>query len=134
MIQQGIFPFKLEHTDELITPRSGLRNAVSFPLPHYEERLVKNLVFQKLRRSGDGVFFWKKRGEVDFVARENGKLQGINVSYGRELGSGEVNSLLEFQSFLGRRDADLTIVTKDTEKSDKGIHYSPLWKWLLTSA
>ena len=24
MIQQGILPFKLEHTDELITPRSGL--------------------------------------------------------------------------------------------------------------
>lgn len=24
MIQQGILPFKIEHTDELITPRSGL--------------------------------------------------------------------------------------------------------------
>lgn len=24
MIQQGILPFKLEHTDELITPRNGL--------------------------------------------------------------------------------------------------------------
>ena len=110
---------------------NGIRNAVSFPLPHYEERLVKNLVFQKLKRSGNGVFYWKKRGEVDFIARENGKLQGINVSYGRELESGEANSLLEFQSSMGRRDIDMTVITKDTEKTEKGIRFSPLWKWLL---
>ena len=29
---------------------NGIRNAVSFPLPHHEEMLVKNLVFQKLTR------------------------------------------------------------------------------------
>jgi len=112
---------------------NGIRNAVSFPLPHYEERLVKNLVFQKLKRSGNEVFYWKKRGEVDFVTRENGKFLGINVSYGRELGSREANSLLEFQSSMGRHDTDMTVITKDTEKIEKGIRFSPLWKWLLVS-
>lgn len=112
---------------------NGIRNAVSFPLPHHEEKLVKNLIFQKLKKSGNEVFYWKDRGEVNFVARENGKLQGINVSYGRELGDGEANSLLEFQYSMGKRDANLTVITKDTEKIEKGISFSPLWKWLLTS-
>jgi predicted AAA+ superfamily ATPase len=110
---------------------NGIRNAVSFQLPQYEEKLAKNLVFQKLRMSGKRVFYWKKRGEVDFIARENGKLQAINVSYGRDLGSSEANSLLEFQSYLGRRDADLTVITKDADKMARGIRFSPLWKWLL---
>jgi len=86
-----------------------------------------------LKRSGNKVFYWKDRGEVDFVARANGKLQGINVSYGRELEDREVNSLLEFQYSMGKRDASLTVITKDTEKTEKGISFSPLWKWLLTS-
>jgi hypothetical protein len=112
---------------------NGIRNAVSFPLPQQEEKLAKNLVFQKLVRSGNEVFYWKSRREVDFVARQNGKLQGINVSYGRELGDGESSSLLEFQYSVGKRNADMTIITKDTEKIDRGISFSPLWKWLLTS-
>ena len=88
-------------------------------------------VSQKLKRSGNGVFYWKERGEVDFIARENGKLRAINVSYGRELGSAEANSLLGFQSYLGRRDVDLTVITKDADRMEKGIRFSPLWKWLL---
>ena len=113
---------------------NGIRNAVSFPLPNDEEKLVKNLVFQKLKRLGNEVFYWKNnRGEVDFVAQENGKLQGLNISYGREMGDGESNSLLEFQYSLGMRNADLFVITKDTEKLQRGISYVPLWKWLLNS-
>jgi hypothetical protein len=113
---------------------NGIRNAVSFPLPKDEEKLVKNLVFQKLKRSANEVFYWKNnRGNVDFAAQENGKLQGINISYGRELGDGESNSLLEFQYSLGMRNADLVVITKDTEKVQRGISYIPLWKWLLNS-
>jgi predicted AAA+ superfamily ATPase len=112
---------------------NGIRNAVSFPLPHQEEKLAKNLVFQKLVRSGNEVFYWKRRREVDFVAWQNGKLRGINVSYGRELGDAETGSLLEFQDSVGKSNADMTIITKDTEKIDRDISFCPLWKWLLTS-
>jgi predicted AAA+ superfamily ATPase len=110
---------------------NGIRNAVSFPLPQQEEKLAKNLVFQKLMRSGNEVFYWKCGREVDFVARQNGKLKGVNVFYGRELGDGASSSLLEFQYSVGKRDADLIIITKDTEKVERGISFSPLWKWLL---
>lgn len=115
------------------TQDNGIRNAVSFPLPEHEERLVKNLVFQQLKRSGNEVFYWKNRGEVDFVGRDNGKLQAIKISYGRELGNGDTNSLLEFVQTTGKHGAELAIVTKDTEKSERGINFTPLWKWLLAT-
>jgi predicted AAA+ superfamily ATPase len=110
---------------------NGIRNAVSFPLQRQDEGLAKNLVFQKLVRSGNEVFYWKCRREVDFVARQNGKLRAINVSYGRELSDRETSPLLEFKYSTGEHDAEMTIITKDTEKTDRGISFSPLWKWLL---
>ena len=110
---------------------NGIRNAVSFPLPHHEEKLVKNLVFQKLARFGNEVFYWKNRGEVDFVTRKNDRLSGICVSYGRELGNRETFSLLEFQNSMKKYEVDMTVITKDTEKKENGVRFSPLWKWLL---
>ena len=116
----------------MYTLDNGIRNAVSFPLSHHEEMLAKNLVFQKLKRSGHEVFYWKERGEVDFVARENNKLSGISVSYGRELGDKEARSLLGLKDSMGKYELDLTVITKDTEKTENGVQFTPLWKWLLT--
>lgn len=113
---------------------NGINNAVSFPVPHLGQKLAKNLVFQNLKRAGHEVFYWKSRKEVDFVARQNGKLQAINVSYGKELGGEEADSLMEFQYSIGKRDAKMTIITKDTEKEVADVAYIPLWKWLLTLA
>ncbi len=112
---------------------NGISSAVSFPVPHLEEKLVKNLVFQNLKRAGYEVFYWKDKREVDFVARENGKLLALNISYGKELGGAEARSLLEFQCAVGKHDARMAIITKDTEKTENGISYVPLWKWLLNS-
>ncbi len=111
---------------------NGLRNAISFHLAEDEERLAKNLVFQKLKRAGDEVFFWKDRGEVDFVTCGDGRLRGINVSYGREMDASVSKPLLEFRGAAGRRDTDLAVITKDTEKTEAGISFVPLWKWLLS--
>ena len=88
-------------------------------------------MFQKLTRSGKEIFYWKNRGEVDFVARENNKLSGICVSFGRELGNKEADSLLGFQDSMGKCDVDMTVITKDTEKTENGVSFIPLWKWLL---
>ena len=110
---------------------NGLRNAVSFQLAEDEERLAKNLVFQKLKRAGDEVFYWKDRGEVDFVTCGDRRLRGINVSYGRELDASASKPLLEFRRAAGRRETELAVVTKDTEKVEAGVRFIPLWKWLL---
>ena len=65
------------------------------------------------------------------MARENNKLAGICVSYGRELGNKEASSLLGFQNSIENYKVDMTVITKDTEKTENGVRFSPLWKWLL---
>jgi len=110
---------------------NGLRNAVSFRLAEDEERLAKNLVFQKLKRTGKEVFYRKDRGEVDFVTRDGAKLVGINVSYGRELTHARIRSLVDLRRSAGRRETDLLMITKDIEKTGDGVNFVPLWKWLL---
>jgi predicted AAA+ superfamily ATPase len=110
---------------------NGLRNAVSFQLAEDEERLAKNVVFQKLKRTGEQVYYWKDKGEVDFVTRGDGKFCGITVSYGRKLDPSATKPLLELKRAAGKRDTDLTVITKDTEKAEAGVKYIPLWKWLL---
>ena len=110
---------------------NGLRNAVSFQLAEDEERLAKNVVFQKLKRAGEQIYYLKDRGEVDFITRRDSKLCGINVSYGRKLDSSAMKRLLELKRAAGKRDTDLTVITKDTDKVEDGMKYIPLWKWLL---
>lgn len=110
---------------------NGLRNAVSFRLTQDDERLAQNVVFQELKRGGKQIYYWKDRGHVDFVAMEDKKLMGINVSYGREVDPSKVNALLALSRALGRREADLSVITKDIEKVDRGVRCIPLWKWLL---
>jgi predicted AAA+ superfamily ATPase len=110
---------------------NGLRNAVSFRLAEDEERLAKNIVFQMLKNAGEPVFYWKDKGEVDFVTNGAGKLRGIIVSYGRALDPSVVKPLLALRCAAGNRDMDLAVLTKDTEKTEAGINFVPLWKWLL---
>lgn len=112
---------------------NGLRNAVSFKFSPDEGRLVENLVFHQLKRFGLDVYYWKKRGEVDFVVKENDKLKGINVSYGLMVDKREINGLLEFKNTFKEVVKDLLIITRDLEKVEAGVKYIPLWKWLIGS-
>lgn len=110
---------------------NGLRNAVSFRFSQDEGRLVENLVFQEIKRMELEAYYWKKKREVDFVIKKNGKLSGINVSYGEEIKAREEDALLEFKKQYGKKIDKLIIITKDIEKNKGGIKFIPFWKWLL---
>lgn len=110
---------------------NGLRNAVSFRFSQDEGRLVENLVFQEIKRQELDVYYWKKKGEVDFVIKKNNKLKCINVSYGGKIKEREEKSLLEFKKEFGEKTQQLILITKDIEKSKENIKFIPLWKWLL---
>ena len=110
---------------KVYTIDNGLRNAVCFRFSQDEGKLVENLVFLELKRREKEVYYWKGKGEVDFVVKDE---MAINVSYTNDIAEREVNSLLELKNeFKGR----LIIITRDLEKSEKGIEFIPLWKWLL---
>ncbi len=115
---------------------NGLRNAVSFKFSADEGKLVENLVFLELRRCGKDVYYWKseKQREVDFVIKNpNQTLTAMNVSYIDEIKEREITALLDFKNEFDKTE-DLIILTKTIEKFVDGIHYIPLWRWLLNKS
>lgn len=110
---------------------NGLRNAVSFKFSKDEGKLAENLVFIELKRRETEPYYWKNKGEVDFVIKNKDRsLTAINVSYTNEIEKREVKALLEFKKEF-KKTKELIILTKDLEKQEQGIRFIPLWKWVL---
>ncbi|MBS3176718.1 ATP-binding protein, partial [Candidatus Woesearchaeota archaeon] len=85
----------------------------------------------ELKRRGKSVYYWSNKGEVDFVVKEkDDSLTSMNVSYSNEIDEREINALLTFKKQFSKT-KEIIILTKDLEKKEKGIHFIPLWKWLL---
>lgn len=110
---------------------NGLRNAVSFKFSKDEGKLAENLVFVELKRREKEVYYWQKMNEADFVIKNNDDtLTAINVTYSDKINNREIKGLLEFKKEF-KKTKELIILTKNTEKKEQGIRYSPLWKWML---
>ncbi|MEA3343310.1 MAG: ATP-binding protein [archaeon] len=130
-----IFSYSLKK--QQVNPRkvycidTGLRNAVSFVFSKDEGKLAENIVFMELKRREKEPYYWKNKGEVDFVLKnKDNYLTAINVSYTDSLDDRETKALLEFRDEFAPRVKDLLLITKDIEKTENGIKFVPLWKWL----
>lgn len=111
---------------------NGLRNAVSFKFSKDEGKLVENLVFVELKRQNKELYYWKNKGEIDFVIKnKDNSLTAINVSYTDKIEEREVKVLLEFKKKF-KKAKELVILTKNTEKTQGSVRFIPLWKWLLS--
>ncbi len=110
---------------------NGLRNAVSFKFSKDEGKLAENLVFVELKRREENIYYWKEKGEVDFIVKNNNQtLTAINISYTDEINERETRSLTEFKNKF-KKTEELILITKNTKKQEKGIKFIPLWQWLL---
>ncbi len=110
---------------------NGLRNTVSFVFSKDIGRLAENLVFIELKRKNKEIYFWKNKGEIDFIVKnKNNSLTAINVCYSDEIPEREIKVLLEFKKNFNKT-KELIIITKDNEKYEQGILFIPLWKYLL---
>ncbi|HRS42765.1 MAG TPA: ATP-binding protein [Candidatus Diapherotrites archaeon] len=125
--QQQVNPSKIYTID------NGLRNAVSFKFSEDEGRLAENLVFIELKRRLKEIYYWRGKGEIDFVVKnKDGSVDLINVCYSGEIPQREVDSITEFiEKYPRKKISKCLILTKDIEKTEKNIEYLPIWKWLL---
>ena len=111
---------------------NGLRNAVSFKFSEDYGRLAENLIYNELKKQNKQVYYWRGRREVDFVVKEgDNRLEAINVTYTDDIKKIEVEGLKEFKEKHPNKTKKLTLITKDQEKKEEEITYTPLWKWLL---
>jgi uncharacterized protein len=125
--QQQVNPSKIYTID------NGLRNAVSFKFSEDEGRLAENLVFIELKRQQREIYYWRGKGEVDFVIKNrDNSVDLINVCYADNVPKREIDSINEFiKKYPKIKINKKTILTKDLGNKEKGIEYIPLWEWLL---
>lgn len=117
---------------KIICIDNGLRNVVAFRFSEDRGRLVENLIGNVLRKENEEVYYWRNKGEVDFVFKEDNKLWAINATYTDKIEQREINSLLEFKKYFSKTER-LIIVTKDIYKKESDIEFIPLWRWILES-
>ena len=96
--------------------------------------MAENLVFLELKRRGHEPYYWNKKGEVDFVIKNrDNSLTAFNVSFTNDIDEREKRALLEFLDEFKPKVKELVLFTKNIEKTEDGIAFIPLWKWLLTA-
>ncbi len=112
----------------------GMRNVVGFRISPDTGRLAENCVRAELWRRGKEAYYWKGRGEVDFVVKNRDQtLSAINVSFTDRLDERELLALQEFAREFKRTKEQL-ILTRSAEGSNGPVRILPLWKWLLEEA
>ncbi len=65
------------------------------------------------------------------VKNRDNSLTAINVSFTNDIDERESRALLEFSDEFKPKVNELILLTKNTEKTEDGIAFIPLWKWLL---
>ena len=140
IFQLNFFSYSMKTSLAIQKPRkiycidNGLRNAASFKFSPDEGKLAENITFIELKRRGLEVYYWKGRREVDFVVKNlDNSLTGINVTYSDTIEERETKALLEFKEQFEERVSELILITRNVSKSEDGITYVPVWKWVLGS-
>ena len=119
---------------KIIALDNGIRNIVSFRTSRDFGKLAENIVGVSLIKKYNDVFYWKGKGEVDFITlNKDASLNAINVTFGDEISKREFASLEEFKDSF-KNVKKLILITKDTEDKKNNITLIPLWKWLLAQS
>jgi predicted AAA+ superfamily ATPase len=115
---------------------TGFGDANSLSFSNDTGRLFENAVYLQLRRTYKELYYFREKGECDFVVKEKNKVtHAIQVcaEVSQENLPREVNGLLEALTFF---DLDVgMIITLNQEdeiiQDDKKIKLIPAWKWFM---
>lgn len=137
--ESTFFSYSTKETQDVQKPKkiytvdNGLRNYNVLRFSPDLGRNAENLVFNELKQSHAGVFYWQNKKEVDFIVM-NGDTALYNCSYTDEIPEREVDGLVEALHEFGKETA--TLLTKNifehTVIDGKRIDTVPLWVWLLS--
>ena len=133
--------YDFSYKKQVINPKktycvdTGIRNATGFQFSSDIGRLYENLVFINLRRKNPEIFYWKNKGECDFIIKTKNKLEAIQVCYeiNNETKEKETNSLIEAITNFKLKEGLIITGNYEAEETINGkkIRFAPLWKWLL---
>jgi len=115
----------------------GLHNKIGFKFSSNYGKLLENIVFLNLIRTGKELFYHKGKHECDFVIRNGMKIvEAIQVTASLENSDTykrEINGLLDAMNCYNLNKG--IILTDSDEKTinidEKEIIVLPVWKWLM---
>ena len=98
-------------------------------------RMLENLVFMHLKRLGKEIYYYRQKGECDFIVSDNSKVEmAVQVCYDLNADNlhREVSGLTEALNNLGLSGGFIfTHDQKDElEKDGKKISIIPAWEWM----
>ncbi len=116
---------------------TGLLNSIDYKFSEDTGKAMEQAVFLELRRKEKEIYFYKGKGECDFIIKKGFDIiEAIQVSYqlsDEKTKKREINSLLDACRDLGLKQG--VIITKDTleeiEIGNVKIETIPLYRWLL---
>ena len=118
---------------------SGLISNLSLSFSKDKGRLLENMVFIELKRRAKDIFYYRNKGECDFVVSKNKQLENtIQVCY--ELNHDnlqrEVTGIVEAMDELNINSGLILTMNQDDQivKGNKNIIVKPVWKWMLENA
>ncbi len=113
---------------------TGFGKANSLSFSEDRGRVLENAVFLQLRRKYSQIYYFKEKGECDFVIKEKDKVtQAYQVSeqINSENSEREVDGLLAAMAFFNLEKG--IIITQNQEDNltfnEKMIQLIPAWKW-----
>jgi len=127
--EQKANPYKVYAIDP------GLYNAVSFRFSENLGRIFENVVYLALRRKGEKIFYWKGKGEVDFLIRKGTRIDKlINVCWelNKKNEKREFSGLYEAMKQFNVSNAQIIVSGYDDQVDFKGkkIVISNFFNWL----
>ena len=114
---------------------TGLVANLSMSFSRDQGRLLENLVFIHLKRLDKEIYYYRQKGECDFIVSKDNKVEmALQVCYDLNADNlrREVNGLAEALNELGLTGGViLTFDQKDElEKDGKTINVIPVWEWM----
>ncbi len=118
---------------------SGLISNLSLSFSKDKGRLLENMVFIELKRRAKDIFYFRNKGECDFVVSKNKQLENlIQVCY--ELNHDnlqrELTGIVEAMDELNINSGLILTMNQDDQivQDNKNIIVMPAWKWMLENA
>lgn len=115
---------------------SGMRNAISLKFSQDIGKSFENQVYIELIRRGYEVWYFRDKGECDFIARRPGSMLAIQVCYEvtPDNFSREINGLTEALEKTGAEAGILLTMNQRTipdygGNMEKEIQVIPAWEW-----
>ncbi len=126
---------------QLVNPKkvysidNAMSTANSASFPSDKGRMLENLVFLTLRRTYREIYYFREKGECDFLVRVDGVIKmAIQVTY--ELNEDnkrrEIEGLLEAMDEFGLVTGLILTYDQEDEIAIQGktIKITPAWKWM----